>query len=129
MFNSIFSYEKQCISVRKGKPITIEEVLRSAKLSYNRDVKRSWIRYQIAIEGKIGSKVNRQVPIYAIITPLGDLSLYKVKTIIRLSTRTFDVIIRTANSPQTNGPRTNGHLANGPSWSLKGITSQITLKR
>ena len=41
-----------------------------------------------------------------IITPLDDLSLYKVKTIIRLSARTFDVTIRT-----TDGHRANCHHA------------------
>ena len=47
-------------------------------------------------------------------TPLGELSLYKVKKIIRLSARTFDVTIRTTNGLETNCYRNDSHPANGP---------------
>ena len=62
-------------------------------------------------------------------SPSGDLSLYKVKTIIWLSAWRFDVTIRTTNGHRTSGPRANGHCAICPVMiTLKGLTSQMMLK-
>ena len=59
------------------------------------------------------SEINTDYIIIRIITPLGDFPLHKVKTIIRLSARTFDVTIRTTHGQRTNGPRANGNRAIG----------------